>query len=168
MDGILVLQEHLVHLDLQLVGLEVDRADQTDRKLGAGAEGVVDVLPGVDLGGILAADLILRGAKDGAGNVGHPGEPLLLQAADVLLVEEGKPGHHDDVAAGDIAAHVAVTLHEDHLLTAGPGRGNGGRVTGSAAAYHQNVTFGVDRDLALAFQNRFVHYLNSFSSGLGL
>ena len=150
-----MLQEHLIHLDLQLVGLEVDRADQAHRELGVGAETVVDFFPGVNQGGVLTADLLLGGAQNSPGDIGHAGEPLLLEAADVLLAEEGEPWDHDDIAPG-------------HVLTARPGGGDGRGVPGGAAAHDQDLTFGIDRDLPLPFQNCLTHKTAPFKCADGL
>ena len=101
----------------------------------------MDGAPGIQLEGVGFADFLQRGGADSAGNFLQTGEPLLLQAPDKGLVVPAQVGNHDDVAAGDIAAHVAVALHEDDVLGTGTGRRNGCGMAGSAAAHNQNITF---------------------------
>ena len=82
----------------------------------------------------------------------QPGEPFLLDAPDEGFVIPAQIRHHDDVAAGGVAAHVAVALHEDDVLCARPGRRDGRGVTGSAAAHHQNVALVVNGNFGALLQ----------------
>ena len=150
-----MLQEHLVHFNLQLIGLKVHRPHQLGGLApaeAATADTVMDGAPGVELQRIGLADLLQGGSPDRAGNLLQTGEPLLLKAPDEGLVVPAQVRHHNDIAAGDIAAHVAVALHEDDVLCARPGRRDGRGVTGSAAAHHQNVALVVNGNFGALLQ----------------
>ena len=150
-----MLQEHLVHFDLQLIGLKIHRPHQLGGLApaeAAPADTVMDGAPGVQLQRIGLADLVQGGRPDCAGNLLQTGEPLLLQAPDEGFVIPAQVGHHDHVAAGDIAAHVAVALHEDDVPCAGPGCRDGRGVSGSAAAHHQNVALVVNGNFGALLQ----------------
>lgn len=155
-----MLQQHFVHLDLELVGLVVHRPHQAGG-LGpletAPAHAVVDGLPGVNQHRVLAADVFQGGAAHRVGDRGQPGKPLLLEAPDEGLVIPAQVGHHDHIAPGDVAAGVAVPLHEHNVFTARPGGGDGSGVARRAAAYHQDVTFVVNLDGLGGFCIGFFH-----------
>ena len=165
-NGILVLQKHFVHFDFQLVRLKVDRAHQLRRLAAAeaaAADGIVDGTPAIKLQRVRFADLLQRGGTDSAGDFGKAGEPLLLQAADKGLIVPAQVGDHDDIAAGDIAAHIAIAFHEDDVLGACAGCGNGCGVARGTAAHYQNVTLGIYRNFTVLFQISF-HQITPFQT----
>ena len=91
------------------------------------------------------ADLIQRGGIYRTGNLVQTGKPLLLKTTDEGLVIPGQVGYHDDIATGDVAAHVAITLQQDDVLGARPGGSHSCRVAGGAAAHYQDIAFGLNR-----------------------
>ena len=89
---ILVLQQHLVHFDLQLVGLEIHRSNQA-RRLGpfipTSADAVMNGLPTVDKHRIAGTDLLYGGRTNSAWNGAQASIPLLLKAANKALIIPG-------------------------------------------------------------------------------
>ena len=165
-DGVLVLQKHFVHLDLQLIGLKVDGTHQAGRLAAAvavPADAVVEGAPGMKQGRVGAAHLVQSGGGHRAGDLAQAGKPLLLKAADKGFVIPGEVGDHDHIAAGHIAAHIAVALQQDDVFGPCPGGGNGGGVAGRAAADHQDVAFLLDRQLGCGLQISLVRHSRIFS-----
>ena len=164
-DGIFVLQEHLIHLDLELVGLKVYSAHEAGW-LGplkaAAADAVVDGLPGVHHHGIGGADVVKRRSPHRAGDLLEAGKPLLLQAAYKAPVVPGEVRYHDHIAAGHVTAGVAVALHQDDVLAAGSCRSNSGGVPGCAGPNHQHVAAVVDFQLSRSFGIGILHRFRSF------
>ena len=159
-----LLLDHQVHLDLQLLRVIGGGAGQhLFRAEAGGAEG--DLLPLADEDGIVFADVVQPGAEIGfRRGLVQAGEPLLLDAPDhgVILPAEG--GHYQHIAPGDVAAEVAVALHEDDLrIPVGPGCRDGRAVARRAAAHDQDVAFPVDRQFIGCFPIDFAHAISFLS-----
>ena len=158
MDRVLVLQQHLVHFNFQLVWLKVYRSNQSFGQLRIGTKAIVNVLPCIDKDRILTTDLIAGGSKNSTRNAFHTGEPFLLKPTDILFVIERKARNHDDIAAGNITAHVAVAFHKDNVFTACTGCRYCGRMTSCAAADNKKITFGINRNFSLSFEYSFFFF----------
>ena len=147
-DGVTVLLEHFVQLDFQLVGLKVNRTHEAvglRSAVAAPADAVHHGLPGVKQGRVGGTDLAERRCADSIGNRSEAGKPLLLESPDKAFVIPGQVGNHDDIAAGDVPAHVTVPFQQDDVLGARPGGGDGCRVAGGAAAHHKDIALGLHR-----------------------
>ena len=155
-DGVLVFQQHGIHLDFQLVGIITDGIDHALVHV-VDAVGIVSVVghaggigagdtahvgtPEVDQHGITGAHFLGLGAQHRARDHLQTVEPLLLDTPDIGLIVPGQLGYHQHIGSGDVSAGVAVTLHQNDILTTGAGGGDGGAVTGTAATDHKDVTF---------------------------
>ena len=111
---------------------------------------------GVGIGehGIYLADVLhARAVGRAGGGLLHAVEPLLLKTAHEGQGLPAELRDHEDVVAGDVAAGVAVALHEDDLFAARAGGGDGGAVAGGARSDDEHVAFGVDFYVDGGFSN---------------
>ena len=160
---VLLLLDHGVHLELELVGLDIEGAQGNVGILALVDAGFVQLVLSADVR-IVLADVRIVGADVALGSVLlKTGEPLFEVAADKRIGTPVERGDKEDVAPGDVAAEEAVALHEDDggVRVRSGGR-NGGGMSGSAAADDKYVAFVVDGQLVCLFDVGLAHDRSPF------
>ena len=120
-DLVLKLKEHHIKLYLKLRTVVVNGTHQMLGLCPAG--GVHLMAPAEDEGLVLLAYVLHAGAPGGTRSVlFHAVEPLFLDAAHEGQSFPGEPGDHEHIVSCYVSSGVAVALHEDDVLDAGPRR----------------------------------------------